>query len=155
MATITTTTPEIAAPTLILTPIPELPNHIIEYILNLAELPLPIRLTFIDYGFYLTPSDLPYENPIEYELHHNFIYQLKKYAQYRAKKEEHDKKPYLKKHNDIYKLMEVPIMDFEISIIEYKNEFIFGFERTILDYETGDMHIFRKISCNLHTGELL
>jgi len=152
-----TTTTELIAPALRppLTPIPDLPNDLIEYILNIAELPLPTRLSFIEYGIYLTPSNLPYENPIEYELHHNHIYQIKKYAQYQAKKEEHRKKPYLKRYNDIYKLMEVPILDFEITIIEYNNELIFGFERNILDYETGDMHTLRKISCNLHTGELL
>jgi hypothetical protein len=117
-----------------------LPNHIIEKILNYADLPLWIRLEFIEFGFKLHPERVQITQPLDSSL--NFLYQLKavKCRHYRKSK--------------IFNIIShYSDYDYTINIIEYGTDMLFKFEKIIIDYETGDIYSLRNTTCNAFTGK--
>jgi hypothetical protein len=137
-------------------PIPILPNDLIEYILNLAELPLPTRLSFIEYGIYLTPYYLLPDSLIERELYDIHKYQSNKFQEYLTLSKK-NKENNCKYDNTIpvYTLVHQPAIDCEIRITELDGDIIFHFERLVIDYETEDIHVLRATVSNANTGEVL
>ena len=130
-----------------------LPKYIIEYILDKAELPLWIRLEFIEIGFQLTSVKLPIESPIDQDLYYQHLFQERDYTRYVNLKKKEKKYPSIIK--SVYTLINCPVNDFEIRIIENDGEYLFHFERVVIDYETEDMYVIRKTVCNAHTGKEL
>jgi len=139
------------------TPIPDLPNHIIERILDEAELPLEIRLEFIP-QFRLTPKALPYEFDIEQDLYYNFEshrLHFNRYIKMKQKKDNYNKNYTQVREVEVYTLLHVPAIDCEIVVKEIDDELIFLFERIVMNYETGDCEVLRSTICNIFTGELI
>jgi hypothetical protein len=130
-----------------------LPKFIIEYILDKAELPRWVRLEFIEIGFQLTPVKLPIESPIDQDLYYQHLFQEKDYTRYRNLKKKEKKYPSIIK--PVYTLCHCLVNDFEIRIIEKDDDYLFQFERVVIDYETEDLHVIRKTVCNMHTGKLM
>ena len=132
--------------------IPYLPNHIIERILDEAELPLEVRLEFIP-QFRLTPRALPCDFEIERNLYYNYdshIRHFNKYFKMKRKNKENYRQISL-----AHTLLHVPAIDCEIWIKEIDDEIVFIFERVIMDYENGDCHVLRSTVCNALTGRLI
>lgn len=121
--------------------LPDLPNAIIEKILNEAKLPLWVRLELLRAGFKLIPERLSSCQPIQTTL--NYIYQLKlvKYKHYRNTK--------------VFNILSnFSDFDFEINLIEYRACILFKFEKILIDYETGDIYSVRNTTCNALTGDM-
>jgi hypothetical protein len=139
-----------------MTTIPYLPNDLIEYILNLAELPLPTRLAFIEYGIYLIPNYVSPDSWVERELYHVHKYQSKNFQDYftLSKKNKENNCKYATTE-PVYTLVHQPAVDCEIRIIELDGDIIFHFERLVIDYETEDMHLLRATVCNANTGIII
>lgn len=141
------------------TPVPDLPNHLIERILDEAELPLEVRLEFIP-QFRLTPRQLPYEFDIERDLYYNFESHKRHYNSYiemKRKNKENYERYYIQLRDvEVYTLLyDFAGGDCEIIIKEINDELIFFFERVVMDYETGDCEVLRSTVCNMLTGELI
>jgi len=150
-------TTEVAAPITasITASITELPNDIVLYILELAELPLLTRLSLLEYGIRLEPSPFPFESAIERDicwLHDEQIKKFQKYYKIKQRKENH--RTY-ENTSPVHILVHYPALDCEIRIIEQDDNIIFHFERIIIDYETEDMYVLRSTVCNALTGEIL
>jgi len=132
--------------------IPQLPYHIIEHILDLADLPLMVRCEFIG-QFRLTPRALPFEFEIERDLYYNFESHMRNYNKYIEKKQK-NKKNY-GQVSLMHTLINVPALDCEITVKDIEGDIIFIFERVIINYETGDCEVLRSTVCDALTGELI
>jgi hypothetical protein len=136
-------------------PIVELPNDIVLYILELAELPLLTRLALLEYGIRLEPSPLPYEATIERDICWLHDDQSKKFQKYYKMKHRKENYRFYENTTPVHTLVHYPALDCEIRIIEVEDELIFHFERIIIDYETEDMYVLRSTVCNALTGEII
>ena len=138
--------------------IPDLPNHLIERILDEAELPLEVRLEFIP-QFRLTPRELPYEFDIERDLYYNFESHKRhfnRYIEMKRKNKENYERYYIQlREVEVYTLLHVPANDCEIIVKEIDDELVFLFERVVMNYDTGDCEVLRSTVCNMLTGELI
>jgi hypothetical protein len=137
---------------IIIATIPQLPYHIIEQILDEAELPLEVRLEFIP-QFRLTPRALPFEFEIERDLYFNFESHMRNYNRYIEKKRKN--KENYGQVSLMHTLINVPALDCEITVKDIEGDIIFIFERVAMNYITGDCDVLRSTVCDALTGELI